>query len=137
MASGRFPFIYLRPIRGLLGCGGLCFVSLVFPCGLVCLFCFPCLCRPGIDGLSDPSQGVLLGQHEQLTSGELDKYPGFLLQCRMIFHQWSLCLFSDTAKIDYILGLLGGRVLAWVIVNVSKLLFSDFKAKLKAVLTIQ
>lgn len=45
---------------------------------------------------------------------DLDKCRGFLLQCQLIFTQWSRAFPSDAMKINYILGLLQGRALTWV-----------------------
>lgn len=44
--------------------------------------------------------------------GDLDKCRGFLLQCRLVFLQRSRLFVSDEAKINYVIGLLRGRVLA-------------------------
>lgn len=46
--------------------------------------------------------------------GDLDKCRGFLLQCRLVFEQRSLSFSSDSAKVNYFIGLLRGKALAWV-----------------------
>lgn len=45
--------------------------------------------------------------------GDLSKCRGFVLQYRLVFVQRARLFPSDTAKINYIVGLLRGRALAW------------------------
>lgn len=45
--------------------------------------------------------------------GDLSKCRGFLLQCRLVFAQRPHLFTSDSGKINYIIGLLRGRALAW------------------------
>lgn len=44
---------------------------------------------------------------------DIDKCRGFLLQCRLVFSQHPRMFPSDAAKINYVIGLLQGRVLVW------------------------
>lgn len=45
--------------------------------------------------------------------GDLNRYQGFLLQCRDVFSQLASLLLSDQSKIQDIIGLLWGCALAW------------------------
>lgn len=51
--------------------------------------------------------------NQECFDGDLDKCWSFLLQCRLVFAQRPLLFASDTARINYIFGLLRGRALAW------------------------
>lgn len=45
--------------------------------------------------------------------GDLGKCRGFILQCRLVFSQRAHLFPSDRSKINYIIGRLRGRALAW------------------------
>lgn len=45
--------------------------------------------------------------------GDLSKCRGFVLQCQLVFSQRAHLFPTDRAKVNYIIGLLRGRALAW------------------------
>ena len=70
--------------------------------------------------------------------GELDKCRGFLLQCSLVFKQRPQAFSVDSAKINYVIGLLRGRALAWAEAANSSSPMSDssyqqFETKFRAV----
>lgn len=74
----------------------------------------------------------------ELFNGDLDKSRGFLHQCRLVFSQRLLQYASDEAKINYIIGLLRGRVLVWAQasssgMNLSSLSYDEFVARFKSI----
>lgn len=52
--------------------------------------------------------------------GSLDHFRGFLLQCMLVFSQRASWFPSDVTKIDFMIGLLRGRELAWAQVASSR-----------------
>lgn len=71
-------------------------------------------------------------------SGQMDKCRGFLLQCAMMFQQRPQTFVSDQSKIQYLLGLLRGRALAWAEAvyssqSVGTWSYEDFVQRMKAV----
>ena len=70
--------------------------------------------------------------------GDLEKCQGFVLQCGLIFRQRPLSFSTDAAKINYVVGLMRGRALAWIEAMSSNLdiglwTFNDFEVRLRAV----
>ena len=70
--------------------------------------------------------------------GDLDKCRGFLLQCGLVFQQRPVSFSSDVAKLNYVIGLLRGRALAWAeavsaVEDFSRMSYSDFVMRVNSV----
>lgn len=60
--------------------------------------------------------------NSDLFDQDLERFCGFLLQCRLVFSQHACRFPSGTMKINYIIGLLQWRALEWVHVSGSRFL---------------
>ena len=93
--------------------------------------------QPEVAPTSSASRDIHVSDPDPF-SGDLEKCRGFLLQCGLVFLQRPLSFSTDSAKINYSIGLFRGRALAWAEAlstdgGFFRMTYDDFVTRLRTV----